>query len=86
MRAGGKSRFCLPIWRPVGVDAAVLSDTVHVANFAGSTVSMINGLTNKVTATILVGTAPFGVTMNKVTGRVYVSNSGDNTVSVFAGH
>ena len=66
--------------------ASPLAGTVYVTNFADNTVSVINQFTNKVTATIPVGSAPFGVTVNKVTGRVYVSNSGDNTVSVIAGH
>ena len=36
---------------------------------------MINGQTNKVTATITVGRAPAGVAVNPLTGAVYVANA-----------
>jgi DNA-binding beta-propeller fold protein YncE len=48
-------------------------------------VSVINARTDKVTATIPVGVNPFGVAVSPLTGNVYVSNSGDNTVQVLPG-
>ena len=39
----------------------------------------------QVTATIPVGTNPVGVGVNPLTNRIYVSNNGDNTVSVIGG-
>ena len=49
------------------------------------TVSVISGLTNKVTVTISVGTEPDGVAVNPVNGTVYVANSTSDTVSVISG-
>ena len=44
--------------------------------------SVINGQTNTVTATITVGTGPNGVAVSPLASAVYVANSGDGTVSV----
>jgi DNA-binding beta-propeller fold protein YncE len=48
-------------------------------------VSVIRGRSNKVIATVPVGTSPFGVTVSPWTGNVFVSNSGANTVQVIRG-
>jgi YVTN family beta-propeller protein len=57
---------------------------VYVANTGSGTVSVINGVTNMVTATVPVGMQPEAVAVNAVTGQVYVVNFGD-TVSVIDG-
>jgi len=44
--------------------------------------SVINTTNNTVVGTILVGTDPFGVAVNPSDSRVYVTNIGNNTVSV----
>ena len=54
-------------------------------NTNGNTVSVINGATNTVIATISVGRYPYGICYNSANGYIYVSNSGDNTVSVING-
>jgi YVTN family beta-propeller protein len=46
------------------------------------TVSVIYSATGTVTATIGVGTDPYGVAVDPDAGTVYVTNQGDNTVSV----
>lgn len=46
---------------------------------------VIDGKTNTVTATIAVGSGPDAVATNSVTGRTYVANGDDNTVSVIKG-
>jgi DNA-binding beta-propeller fold protein YncE len=48
-------------------------------------VSVISGKTNKVTATIPVGSGPEVVAVNPATGTVYVTNEGSDTVSVISG-
>jgi YVTN family beta-propeller protein len=58
---------------------------VYVTNANGNTVSVINGATRTVTATIPVGNAPNGVAVNPATGTVYVTNANGNTVSVING-
>ena len=47
--------------------------------------SVISGRTNTVTATIPVGSGPFGVAADPKTGTIYVTNAFDNTVSVISG-
>ncbi|HUK43576.1 MAG TPA: YncE family protein [Candidatus Bathyarchaeia archaeon] len=49
------------------------------------TVTVINGATNMVAATVNVGIFPEFVTINSTTNKIYVSNRRDNTVSVING-
>jgi uncharacterized repeat protein (TIGR01451 family) len=56
-----------------------------VANFVGSTVSVIDGATNAVTATIAVGSGPAAVGVDPATHTVYVANTFSNSVSVIDG-
>ena len=51
-----------------------------MSNEGSNTVSVIDAATNTVTATITVGTTPYGVAYGS--GYVYVANYGSNTVSV----
>lgn len=53
-----------------------------MTNYSSNTVSVINPVTNAVTATISVGNQPVGVAVNPFTGTIYVTNSLSNTVSV----
>ncbi|HNW38709.1 MAG TPA: hypothetical protein PKJ75_07635, partial [Methanosarcina vacuolata] len=53
-----------------------------VANRGGGTVSVIDAATNKVTATVNVGSYPLGVSVTSDGTKVYVANSGSNSVSV----
>ena len=59
--------------------------TVYTAGEAANTVLVINGRTNKVTATIPVGNEPFVVAVNDATDTVYAANHADNTISVING-
>jgi YVTN family beta-propeller protein len=70
---------------PTGVGVNSSTNRVYVANYGDNTVSVIDGSTNAVVATVGVGTSPIGVGVNSSTNRVYVANNGDNTVSVIAG-
>jgi len=45
-----------------------------VANLDSDNVSIIDGATNAVVATVPVGDGPIGVGVNPITGHVYVSN------------
>ena len=58
---------------------------MYVANSGSSTVSVIDGTTNTVVATIPVGSAPQGIAFNPDNGFLYVANQGSNTVSVIDG-
>jgi YVTN family beta-propeller protein len=67
----------------VAVDGA--TNTVYAANYGSNTVSVIDGATNTVTATVGVGAAPYAVAIDQTTDIAYVANSGSNTVSVING-
>jgi YVTN family beta-propeller protein len=68
------------------VAANPATNTVYV-NYAGLTlVSVINGATNAVTATIPIGSSTWGVAVNPVTNTVYVTGgTAVNTVQVIDG-
>jgi len=58
------------------------TDTIYVANYGSSTVSVINGRTSTVTATVTVGSDPQGVAASSKTNTGYMADHGDGTVSV----
>jgi YVTN family beta-propeller protein len=66
----------------VATDAT--THTIYVANNYGGTISVIDGGTNTVTATIPVGFSPYDVGVNPTTNLIYVANTGSNTVPVTA--
>ena len=55
-----------------------------MTNNGSNTVSVIKGASNTVVATVPVGPQPDDLAVNPVTNRIYVANTGDNTVSVIA--
>ncbi|MBE0343801.1 YncE family protein, partial [Paenibacillus sp. 28ISP30-2] len=58
---------------------------IFVANFNSNDVSVIDGATNTVIATIPVGVNPAGVGVNPFTNRIYVGNLNSDDVSVIDG-
>jgi YVTN family beta-propeller protein len=73
----------------VAVDSS--TNNIYVTNwYAGikpgpNTVSVINGATDSITATIKAGRGPEGVAVDPRTDTIYVANSSDRTVSVING-
>jgi YVTN family beta-propeller protein len=76
---------------PTRVIADPATHTVYVADGGSGAVSVINAVTCNATstsacgqtpATISVGNGPLGLALNHKTHTLYVTNSGDNTVSV----
>ena len=57
-------------------------DRVYVANHEDGTVSVIDGASNAIIATVPVGGGASGVGVNHSTSRVYVANLDDGTISV----
>ena len=57
----------------------------YTANGTENTVSVFDGATNKLTATINVGSDPTGIAVNAVTNTIYVTNSLDSSLSVIDG-
>ena len=60
-------------------------NTIYVTNVSDNTVSVINGQTNNVVATIPTENSPQEVGVNIVTGMIYVTNNSSNSVSVING-
>ncbi len=54
----------------------------YIPNTDDNTVSVLDLNTNSVTATLPVGSSPYGVSVTPDGKKVYISNYGDNTVSV----
>ena len=54
----------------------------YITNFADNTVSVVDTNTHRVTQTIAVGSAPYGVAVDNTVGSVYVGNRFDGTISV----
>jgi YVTN family beta-propeller protein len=67
---------------PIGVAVNPVTKNVYVTNEFSNTVSVINGITEKVTDTIRVGSFPYGVAVNPFNDRIYVTNRGSNAVTV----
>ena len=61
------------------------TNRIYVANNDSNNVSVIDGASNTVVATVAVGHCPTGVAVNPNTNRIYVANHDDNNVSVIDG-
>jgi YVTN family beta-propeller protein len=64
-------------------------DLIYASNYGQfnttGTVSVINGTTNTIVATIPVGIGPNGIAYNQNNGDVYVANSINGTISIVDG-
>jgi YVTN family beta-propeller protein len=72
----------IPVERPAGVAFNPSNNDMYVANFGGSTVSVIDSSTNTVVDTIVVGPGPHSFAFNPSNNDMYVTISTSNTVSV----
>jgi YVTN family beta-propeller protein len=70
---------------PQGVAVDSLDDTVYVTNGTSDTLSVINGRTATVSATIAGFAEPLGVAVNVVDDTVYVTNADDSRLSILSG-
>jgi YVTN family beta-propeller protein len=66
------------VWLTAGIAAPATgqAQNAYVTNSATDNVSVINTATNKVIATIPVGTDPYGVVVSPVGGKTYVTETG----------
>ncbi len=78
--------------RPSGAAFDSFNGFVYVTNSGSDSVSVINGITDKVIANVSVGSAPIGAgfgpsgaVFDSSNGFVYVTNSGSDSVSVING-
>src|SRR5260370_34568936 len=58
---------------------------IYVANYWGNDVSVIDGQSNTLTATVPAGTHPVAIAVNPVTGKIYVANQNSNNMNVIDG-
>jgi YVTN family beta-propeller protein len=69
----------------VGIGYNPNSGNIYVANSGSHSISVINGETNRVDSTFLVGRIPYAVAYNPINDHIYVTNLGENSVSVIDG-
>ncbi len=62
------------------------TNRIYVSSSSGNLVSVIDGATNRVTATVGVGNFPIGVDVNPITNVIYVANASGGSVSVIDGN
>jgi YVTN family beta-propeller protein len=69
-----------------GIGVNPTTNRVYVSNYYSDTVSVIDGASHTIVATVPVGTGPYyGVGVNPMTNRVYVANGLSDNVSVIDG-
>ena len=61
------------------------TNRIYVTNYGDGTVSVIDGATNLVAATIPVRNGPGALAINTATNKIYVCNWSENTISVIDG-
>jgi YVTN family beta-propeller protein len=69
---------------PVGAVIAPNGATAYVTNAGADTVSVIDTVTNSLSATVKVGWRPVDAVVTPDGGAVYVTNTGSNNVSVIS--
>jgi len=62
-----------------------VTNILYTVNAGANSVSVINGATNTVTATIPVGLNPYGIAVNTTNNTIYVANNSDSSVTVIDG-
>jgi YVTN family beta-propeller protein len=72
-------------YQPFGIAVNPSTNRIYTANEANNTVSVIDGATNSIVATVSVGSGPCGVAVNPNTNRIYTANHWSDTVSVIDG-
>ncbi len=71
--------------QPMAVAVNETTNKAYIVNHGSNSVTVIDGKTRTVIATVKTGAGPEGIAINPVTNRVYVANPGDSTVSVIDG-
>jgi len=71
--------------QPMAVAVNETTNKAYVVNHNSSSVTVIDGKTRTVIATVKTGAGPEGIAINPLTNRVYVANPGDSSVTVIDG-
>lgn len=70
---------------PVAVAVNPVTNRVYVANNGGGSVSVLDGNSDAVLATLNVGKTPYVLAVNEATNKIYLSNTFSNLISVIDG-
>jgi YVTN family beta-propeller protein len=70
---------------PVAIAVNEATNRIYVANAGSDTVSVINGETNAVTASVRVGARPYAITANPASNKIFVSAAFGDTITVIDG-
>lgn len=70
---------------PTSVAVNQTTNTIYVSNLTSDTVSVIDGVSDTVVATVSVGSLPEVIDVNPITNMVYVANFLGNSLSVIDG-
>jgi YVTN family beta-propeller protein len=70
---------------PAAIAINPAANKIYVGNGGSGTVTVIDGSTDAVSATVAVGDLPYVVAANPATNRVYVSKTFSNTITVIDG-
>jgi len=62
-----------------------LTNRAYVTNSGADSVSVIDGATDTLSATVHVGSYPQALAINTVTNKIYVANNFDHSVTVIDG-
>lgn len=71
--------------QPMAIAVNEVTNKAYVINHGGSSVSVIDGKTRTVVATVNTGGGPEGLAVNPVTNRIYVASPGGSSVTVIDG-
>ncbi|HWP96129.1 MAG TPA: stalk domain-containing protein [Syntrophomonadaceae bacterium] len=71
--------------KPCAITINLSTNNVYVANLFDDTVTVIDGTTDTVIATVAVGDGPLAMGIDQTTNKIYVANCGDNTVTIIDG-
>jgi YVTN family beta-propeller protein len=70
---------------PVSIAVNETNGTVYVANARDGTVTVLDGSSNAVVATVPVGSHPYSIAVNATTGKVYVTHTFGDELSILDG-
>ena len=71
--------------QPMAIAVNEITNRAYIVGHNGSSVTVVDGKSRTVVATVKTGAGPEAVAVNPVTNRVYTANSGESSVSVIDG-
>ena len=74
----------IPVPHPKAIGIDTRDNVLYVASKTTASVYVIDGFTHTVVDIVAVGNDPFGLGVNPITRKAYVSNSADGTISVIS--